>query len=58
VKLSGNRLVMSDRYESEWVGTRGGGTEIRLGDDGTPVIGLHGRAGSEIDGIALILQGR
>ena len=58
VRLSGNRLVMSDRYESEWVGTRGGGAEMRLGDDGTPVVGLYGRAGNEVDGVGLMLQGR
>lgn len=58
VKVSGNRLVMSDRYESEWVGTRGGGAEIRLADDGTPVVGLYGRAGNEVDGAGLMLQGR
>ena len=58
VKIAGTRLVMSDRYESDWVGTRGGGAEIRLGDDGTPVVGLFGRSGGEIDGAGLILQGR
>lgn len=58
VKVSGNRLVMSDRYESDWAGTRGGGAEVRLADDGTPVVGIFGKAGGEIDGAGLILQGR
>ncbi|MBI3857601.1 MAG: hypothetical protein HY293_18120 [Planctomycetes bacterium] len=58
MKVSGTRLVVSDRYESEWVGTRAGGAEVTLGDDGTPVIGIFGKAGGEIDGAGLLLQGK
>jgi hypothetical protein len=58
MKVSGTRLVVSDRYESDWIGTRAGGDEIRLGDDGTPVIGVFGKAGNEIDNAGLLLQGK
>ena len=58
MRVSGSRLIVSDRYESEWVGTRDGGAEIRLGDDGTPVVGIFGKAGGEIDGAGLLLQGK
>jgi hypothetical protein len=58
MRVSGSRLLASDRYESDWIGTRAGGEEVRLGDDGTPVIGVFGRAGGEIDGAGLLLQGK
>jgi hypothetical protein len=58
MRVSGGRLVAADRYESEWIGSRAGGDEVRLGDDGTPVVGIFGRSGGEIDGAGLILQGR
>lgn len=58
MRVSGTQLVATDRYESDWIGTRAGGTELRLGDDGTPVLGLYGRAGGEVDGAGLLLQGR
>jgi hypothetical protein len=58
MRVSGTRLVASDRYESDWIGTRAGGAEVSLGDDGTPVIGIFGRAGAEIDGAGLLLQGK
>ena len=58
VKLSGNRLIMTDRYETEWIGTRAGGAEVRIGDDGTPVVGVFGKSGGEIDGFGLLLQGK
>ncbi len=58
VKLSGNRLVPGDRYETEWFGSRPGGTETMLGDGVTPVVGIFGRHGSWIDALGLVLQGR
>jgi hypothetical protein len=58
MRVSGTRLMASDRYESEWIGTRAGGAEVSLGDDGTPVLGIFGHAGGEIDGAGLLLQGK
>jgi len=58
MRISGSRLIPTDRYESGWVGSRGGGDEVKLGGDGTPVLGLFGRAGGEIDGAGLLLLGR
>jgi hypothetical protein len=58
VKVSGNRLVPGDRYETEWFGSRPGGAEVMLGDGATPVLGVYGRIGSWVDGIGLVLQGR
>jgi hypothetical protein len=58
MRVSGSRLLSSDRYESDWVGTRGGGAEMTLGGDGTPVLGLFGKAGGEIDGAGLLLLGK
>jgi hypothetical protein len=53
-RLSGSRLVPSDRRESGWVGTREGGEDVPLDGEGRPVLGWHGRAGVEIDGAGLI----
>jgi len=58
MRISGSRLVSSDRYESDWVGTRGGGEVTTLGADGTPVFGIYGQAGEEIDGAGLLLLGK
>lgn len=55
MRVSGARLVVADRYESGWVGTRPGGEEVTLGGDGTPVLGMFGRCGMTIDGGGLFL---
>jgi hypothetical protein len=58
MKISGNRLDPADSYESPWVGGQNGGPEVRQGGDGRPAVGLHGRAGAEIDSAALIFAGK
>ncbi len=58
MRVSGARLIASDRYESGWIGTRGGGAEVTMGGDGTPVLGYFGQAGGEIDAGGLILLGK
>ncbi len=58
MRISGARLAAPDRYESDWIGHRGGGEELTLGGDGTPVLGLFGSAGDEIDGAGLLLLGK
>jgi hypothetical protein len=40
--IDGSRLDPNDRYESPWLGGRGGGGETSLGGEGKPVIGMHG----------------
>jgi hypothetical protein len=58
MRVSGSRLLSADRYDSDWVGTRGGGDETTLGGDGVPVVGIFGKAGNEIDGAGLLLLGK
>ncbi len=58
MRISGSRLIPTDRYESGWAGSRAGGDEVTLGGDGTPVLGLFGRAGGEVDGAGLLLLGK
>jgi hypothetical protein len=57
-RISGGRLDGSERYESEWIGTRAGGGEVALGGAGMFVIGVFGRAAWEIDGAGLLLVGK
>jgi hypothetical protein len=54
MRISGSRLNPADRLESEWIGGPGG-DETTLGGDGSPVVGLHGRAGADCDALGLIL---
>jgi hypothetical protein len=42
MRIDGARLDPNDRYESSWLGGRGGGGEVSLRGDGSPVIGIHG----------------
>jgi serine/threonine-protein kinase len=42
-------------YASEWLGGASGGEEVKLGDDGRWVIGIHGRMGNDLDALGLIL---
>jgi hypothetical protein len=42
MRIEGSRLDPNDRYESPWLGGRGGGPERSLGGEGKPVIGIHG----------------
>ena len=58
MRFSGPRLISTDRYESGWIGTRGGGKETTLGGDGVPVLGYFGQAGGEIDAGGLLLLGK
>lgn len=51
------KLDPSDSYRSEWVGGKGGGAETQLGGDGTPVIGLIGKANAkDATGLGLLLK--
>jgi hypothetical protein len=51
------RLDPKDSYESEWIGGKGGGGPERLGGDGTPVIGIIGKANQkDMTGLGLLLK--
>jgi hypothetical protein len=54
MKASGALLDRQDAYESDWY--VGDATDTVLyGGDGFPVVGVHGRAGNDIDAFGLIL---
>jgi hypothetical protein len=53
MRVSGPRLIPTDRYESDWIGGKGG-IETTLACDGSPVIGLAGRQGSDTDALGLV----
>jgi hypothetical protein len=40
--IKGDTLDPSKSYESEWVGGTAGGSEVRIGGDGTPAVGIAG----------------
>ena len=51
------KLDPQDSYRSDWVGGKGGGPETLLGGDGTPVIGIIGKANDkECMGLGLYLK--
>ena len=55
MRIRGKRLDPSDSYESRWYGGSGGG-ETKLGGDGSPVVGVFGASGDNIDSIGLNLE--
>lgn len=54
MRMKPDGLDLNDKYESEWIGGRGGGAETPMGCDGKPVIGIQGRSGDGLDAIGLI----
>ena len=44
-----------DGYLSPWFGGRKGGGPRLLGGDGTPVAGIRGRSGADLDAIGLVI---
>lgn len=54
MRQAGGRLLPGDSYESPWVGAPLKGESKTIGD-GSPVGGVFGKAGGEIDGFGLIL---
>jgi hypothetical protein len=54
MRHAGGRLLAGDAYESPWVGLPPKGETRTLGD-GSPVNGIFGHNGAEIDGFGLIL---
>lgn len=58
VKADG-KLDPKDSYESDWMGGKGGTNPVKIGGDGTPVIGLIGKANAtskDVTGIGLIYK--
>ncbi|MEN6451856.1 MAG: hypothetical protein ABFC96_15305 [Thermoguttaceae bacterium] len=47
MRIRGDRLDPSDKYESRWVGGRGGGAETTLDGAGLPIIGIHGNSSAD-----------
>jgi hypothetical protein len=54
MRHAGGRLLAGDSYESAWVGVPMKG-EVKTLGDGSPVGGIFGKKGGEIDGFGLIL---
>jgi hypothetical protein len=44
MRVKDGKLDPTDSYESDWIGNRNGGRETPLKGDGTPVIGIVGKA--------------
>jgi S1-C subfamily serine protease len=58
MKVTDGKLDPKDSYESEWVGGNGGGGPVKMGGDGTPVIGLLGKTnGKDVTGLGLAYLG-
>jgi hypothetical protein len=51
-----NDLDPSERYESDWVGGRGGYEEVTLGGSGQPIVGVYGTAGGELNSLGLMIR--
>jgi S1-C subfamily serine protease len=57
MKVKDGRLDQTDTYESEWIGGMGGGGPVMLGGDGSPVVGIVGKANAkDCTGIGLLLR--
>ena len=54
MRIAGRGLVAGDSYESPWIGGTGGGAEVKLAGDGSPVVGVYGRRGNDLDALGLI----
>jgi hypothetical protein len=57
MRIKGTSLDPADFYESDWLGGRGGGAEVRLGSNGNLVIGICGRCADDLDCLGLIQSG-
>jgi S1-C subfamily serine protease len=58
MKLADGKLNKDDSYESEWIGGQGGGQPVRIGGDGSLVIGLRGKSrGDTLSGVGLMYAG-
>lgn len=58
MRLSGDHLLPYDHYESDWIGGCEEGAPVQMAGDGTPVLGLFGRADAEVDAAGLVIQAK
>jgi hypothetical protein len=59
MKVKDGTLDPSDAYESEWVGWNGNKRPRRVTGDGTPIIGIAGRASErELNGLGLLFKSK
>ncbi len=54
MRIKEDGLDKSDSYTSPWLGGQGGGEPATFGGEGSPVVGLAGRGGSDLDAIGLV----
>ncbi len=58
MKVVDGKLDSKDNYESDWVGGMGGGRPTKIGGDGTPVVGIIGKANAkDATGLGLAYKG-
>src|SRR5579862_2251426 len=57
MRIAGTGLDTADTYQSPWLGEKGGG-EVKLGGDGSYVVGIQGRSAADVDAFGLIQFGR
>ena len=58
MRIAGTGLDPADSYQSPWQGEKGSGAEVKLGGDGSYIIGIQGRCASDIDAFGLVQFGR
>ncbi len=59
MKVVDGKLDPSDAYESDWVGGKGGNPPVKLGGDGSPVVGIVGRTNKNgTNGFGVLLKGQ
>jgi hypothetical protein len=58
MRIAGTGLDAADKYESPWLGDKTAGAELKLGGDGSYVIGVCGRCAADIDAFGIISFGR
>jgi len=56
MRVNGERLNPADAYSTVWIGGPGGGEPITLTGNGTPVIGIRGKANKELTGLGLLFR--
>jgi S1-C subfamily serine protease len=57
MRVKNGKLDRTDSYESEWVGGVGGGAAMRIGGDGTLVVGVVGKSNErDATGLGLLLK--
>jgi hypothetical protein len=54
MKVDGDRLDIDDTYKSSWIGDRNGGNPDEVATKRSIIVGIQGRAGTEVNGLSLI----